>query len=294
MVGPSTSMAFRRCLRALRDKRELNIKGVSPLAARADASSFCGDKRNQKRSCRDGARRVAPGSLRCSVRVGSAELAPVACAPYAQTCSGPVSTRPCASRRHRGRFKAAPVPLCRLGLDPGSSVFRGVFQRPSSRLEAGVIRIEESSPVGGGLRAKSSRGRTRSRASAFQQVPPSAGRPLTCPAVSAAEKRRGERTKAKRCLSGAPQARSEFFWPRSHRASQGTRPPAGRRCSRSAFGYFWRTKSTSPSAREAGGRNAFGVVRNVRTPPDEGLGERDESTVPSEEMTRPSSLTPRP
>jgi hypothetical protein len=51
--------------------------------------------------------------------------------------------------------------------------------------------------------------------------------------------------KLKRCLSGAPQARSEFFSARLHRASQGTRPQAGRRCSRSTFAYFWGAKSRS-------------------------------------------------
>jgi hypothetical protein len=52
-------------------------KAVSPLASRADASYFCGDKSNQNRSCREGARQTAPGPLRCSVRAGRAELAPL-------------------------------------------------------------------------------------------------------------------------------------------------------------------------------------------------------------------------
>src|SRR6056297_793521 len=53
-------------------------------------------------------------------------------------------------------------------------------------------------------------GNVDSRASALQQ----SGRLvslLTCPAVSAAEKRKIRRMKTKRCLSGAPKARSEFF-----------------------------------------------------------------------------------
>src|SRR6056297_2528394 len=52
-------------------------KAVSPPASLADATYFCGDKSRQNRSCREGARQTAPGSLRCSVRAGRAELAPL-------------------------------------------------------------------------------------------------------------------------------------------------------------------------------------------------------------------------
>jgi hypothetical protein len=38
---------------------EFNVKGVSPLAAPADASYFCRDKSNQKRFSRNGARPAA-------------------------------------------------------------------------------------------------------------------------------------------------------------------------------------------------------------------------------------------
>src|SRR6056297_1745782 len=51
-------------------------KAVSPPASLADATYFCGDKSRQNRLCREGARQTAPGSLRCSVQAGRAELAP--------------------------------------------------------------------------------------------------------------------------------------------------------------------------------------------------------------------------
>jgi len=74
-----------------------------------------------------------------------------------------------------------------------------------------------------------------------------AGWILTCPAVSAAggADRMADKGPSQ-CLSvGSASDRSEFDGPRQPGAPEGTRPQAGRRCSRSAFGYFCRNKSNS-------------------------------------------------
>jgi len=93
-------------------------KAVSPLASRADASYFCGDKSNQNRSCREGARQTAPGPLRCSVRAGRAELAPLR------------------SLRHAARlFPPGPVLLGALEADGSPPNVRCVSLPTSARVE---------------------------------------------------------------------------------------------------------------------------------------------------------------
>ncbi len=207
----------------------IESKGVSPLASRADAPYFCCDKSKQKRLCREGARfagsldsrslREFPNSLQ------SLMLLPLRHAetllPQRPASLGAFQAEGTHRERHHGRY----APRSRF-ID-----YRGFDQ---SRWIPHRVRDD---------------GKERGTA-AFD------GWSSTCPAVSAAEKRRGGWKKTKRCLSAAPQARSEFFSSHPHRASQGTRA-AGGDVRASGFGYFCRHKSTSQKACEAGVRNAF-------------------------------------
>ena len=298
-------------------RRRIRAASVSPLASRADASDFCGDKSHQKRSCREAARcagaldsRRARGipnslqslrSLRSDMRNPSFRARLRVSAPSRQM-EPSASSNPVAPSREAGPSDVSDpdqshwVPhrvrddgvVGSLAPDHPQAVgpqwHSGTppFARkwpPTGGLPYSVAPGPDPGPIDfpalGSLR-NSLRIFAPSRSSAEDQdqshwVPHQVrddgreqgaagfeGWPLMFPAVSAAEKRRGERNQRKRCLSGAPQARSEFFSARSHRASQGT----GRRPAAMSAQRFWvllALQKYLAEAREAGVRNAFGL-----------------------------------
>ncbi len=219
----------------------MQSKGISPLASRADASPACHDnrrnKRNQKCSCREYAR--SAGSLDSRSARGIPNSLQSLRSLRSDMRNPSFRARLQVSAPSRQMEPIADPPFRRPGLDPGPSDVSG-FDR--SRWIPDRVRDDGKKRVAAGFE----------------------GWPLTFPAVSAAEKRRGGWRKTKRCLSAASQTRSEFFSSHPHRASQGTRA-AGGDVRASGFGYFCRLKSTSPKACEAGGRNGFDPEQKTLT-----------------------------
>jgi hypothetical protein len=282
------------------------VKGVSPLAAPADARYFWCAKSTQKR-CANIAARPAAGFPPVLTAGGVCRTRSSRCAPFAQTCDSPLSAIRSAppAALTAGQVKSGPLPQIACGralarervrAKPPFARMRPLtieeFSFPvipdliwdpvsveKTRKDAGLLVESETRHKWNSAALKLPRStqkaqslsRTRCRILVLVITEPHA-RHRTEPRPSGfgcgfdfedlkgAEKRRGE-WKEGRCMSERKERSdwSEFSGPHSHRASQGTRAQLGRHCGKSAFGYFCRHKSTSPSAREAGGRNALEV-----------------------------------